>query len=558
MASALNDAIRNLAADKGISEELILHTIEEFLLAAYKKRYGTADNAVVKFDDDGDVTLFAQKKIVEDVYDPVTEIELEEAVVLNDECEIGDELLIEINPMEFDRGAIQSAKQRAKQTLREIQKDTLYSEFKDKVGEMIIGYYQRERNGNIFVDLGKTEGILPKRYQSPREIYRPNDRIKALIYEVNKTPSGLQIVLSRTHTEFVRRVFELEVPEIYDKTVEIYKIVREPGYRTKIAVYSNREDVDPVGACVGMRGVRIQSIVRELEGEKIDILKYDNDPVEFIRNALSLAEVSQVVVLDEAKRQALAIVADNQLSLAIGKQGLNVRLANRLADWSIDVKTDVQFDEMDITAEHKRAVSRLFREEADETQDEDPEISVLPGITETMVAALKNIEIERISDLVELDFDELDSIEGLDDTERIELRRIISESVEFIEPEDEDEEEFQEELEGAYESEAAAETSDTVTASDESLPDEATEDVVTEDETEDETEEISKVSELPDITEDIANALIAYGVEEIVDLLGLPNAELERIPGLSAEGAGFLRQIIAENVEIIEQEDEDE
>lgn len=556
MASALNDAIRNLASDKGISEELILHTIEEFLLAAYKKRYGTADNAVVKFDDDGDVTLFAQRKIVEDVYDPVTEIELEEAVVLNDECEIGDELLIEINPMEFDRGAIQSAKQRAKQTLREIQKDTLYSEFKDKVGEMIIGYYQRERNGNIFVDLGKTEGILPKRYQSPREIYRPNDRIKALIYEVNKTPSGLQIVLSRTHTEFVRRVFELEVPEIYDKTVEIYKIVREPGYRTKIAVYSNRDDVDPVGACVGMRGVRIQSIVRELEGEKIDILKYDNDPVEFIRNALSPAEVSQVVVLDEGKRQALAIVSDNQLSLAIGKQGLNVRLANRLADWSIDVKTDVQFDEMDITAEHKRAVSRLFREEADEAQDEDPEISVLPGITESMVAALKAIEIERISDLVELEFDELDSIEGLEDTERTELRRIISESVEFIEPEDEDEAEYQEESEQAYEAGASVEVEETEVTTEEALSENS--EVAEDDVTEDDTEEISKVSELPDITEDIANALIAYGVEEIVDLLALPNAELEQIPGLSAEGAGFLRQIIAENVEIIEQEDEDE
>ncbi|TVR93303.1 MAG: transcription termination/antitermination protein NusA [Spirochaetaceae bacterium] len=554
MASALNDAIRNLANDKGISEELIHHTIEEFLLAAYKKRFGTSDNAVVKFDDEGEVTLFAQKKIVEDVYDPVTEIDLEEAVVLNDECEIGDELLIEINPMEFDRGAIQSAKQRAKQTLREIQKDTLYSEFKDKVGEMIIGYYQRERNGNIFVDLGKTEGILPKRYQSPREIYRPNDRIKALIYEVNKTPSGLQIVLSRTHTEFVRRVFELEVPEIYDKTVEIYKIVREPGYRTKIAVYSNRDDVDPVGACVGMRGVRIQSIVRELEGEKIDILKYDNDPVEFIKNALSPAEVTQVVVLDEAKRQALAIVGDNQLSLAIGKQGLNVRLANRLADWSIDVKTDVQFDEMDITAEHKRAVSRLFREEADETQEEDPEISVLPGITETMIAALKDIEIERISDLVELDFDELDSIEGLEEPERAELRRIITESVEFIEPEDEDEAEYQEEVAGADETEVSGESDEAPVITDDSRVDETAE----EDVTEDDTQEISKVSELPDITEDIANALVAYGVEEIVDLLGLPNAELEQIPGLSAEGAGFLRQIIAENVEIVEQEDEDE
>ena len=301
MASGLSEAIRLLVQDKGISEELVMKTIEEFLLAAYKKKYGQNDNAVVRFSEDGgEVTLFAQKKIVEDIEDPVTEIDLDEALTYSDECEIGDELLIEINPKEFDRIAVQSAKQKARQTIREIQKDTLYSEYKDKVGEMIIGYYQRERNGNIYVDLGKTEGLLPKRYQSPRETYRPNDRIKTLIYEVNKTPSGLQIILSRTHTEFVKRIFELEVPEIYDKTVEIYKIVREPGYRTKIAVYSNRDDVDPVGACVGMKGVRIQAVVRELEGEKIDILKFENDPRAFIKNALSPAEVSQVVILDES------------------------------------------------------------------------------------------------------------------------------------------------------------------------------------------------------------------------------------------------------------------
>ena len=341
MASGLTEAIRLLVQERGISEELIQKTIEEFLIAAFKKKFGTAENAVVRFSEsDGEVTLYAQKRIVEDVYDPVSEISLEEANDYDEDAEVGDELLIEVNPHEFDRVAVQSAKQKAKQALREIQKDTLYSEFSEKVGEMIIGYYQRERNGNIFVDLGKTEGLLPKRYQSPREVYRPNERIKALIYEVTKNPSGLQIILSRTHTEFVRRVFELEVPEVYDKTVEIYKIVREPGYRTKLAVYSNREDVDPVGACVGLRGVRIQAIVRELEGEKIDILKYDVDPRQFIRNALSPAEVNQVILLDEAKRQALAVVPENQLSLAIGKQGLNVRLANRLADWNIDVKTD--------------------------------------------------------------------------------------------------------------------------------------------------------------------------------------------------------------------------
>ena len=410
MTNELGDSIRLYAQERGISEDLVQKTIEETLLAAYKRKFGTSDNAVVRFAEDlSDVTIYARKKIVEDVYDPVSEIALEDALAYNEECEVGDELLLEVNRDEFDRVAVQSAKQKYRQTSREIHKDTLFSEFKDKVGEMIIGYYQRERNGNIFVDLGRTEGILPKRYQSPREVYRQGDRIKALIYEVNKNPNGLQIVLSRTHTEFVKRIFELEVPEIYDKTVEIFKIVREPGYRTKIAVYSNREDVDPVGACVGLRGVRIQGIVRELEGEKIDILKYDGDPREFIRNALSPAEVSHVAILDDEKRQALAVVPENQLSLAIGKQGLNVRLANRLADWSIDVKTQEQFAEMDISAASKRAVSALFGEIPEE-EEEITRISELPDIPDDLVALLEAHGTEFIEELVAMTDEELAAI----------------------------------------------------------------------------------------------------------------------------------------------------
>jgi N utilization substance protein A len=439
MASGLADAIRSIVQDRGISEDLVKKTIEDFLLAAYKKKFGQCDNAVVRFDEEGDeVALFARKQIVEDVYDEVTEIALEEALELNEECELGDELLIEINPQEFDRVAVQSAKQKAKQTLRDIQKDTLYSEFQEKVGEMIIGYYQRERNGNIFVDLGRVEGILPKRYQSPREIYRPNDRIKALIYEVNKTTSGLQIVLSRTHTDFVRRIFELEVPEVYDKTVEIFKIVREPGYRTKLAVYSNREDVDPVGACVGMKGVRIQAIVRELEGEKIDILKYDNNPRDFIKNALSPAEVDTVVVLDEAKRQALAVVEENQLSLAIGKQGLNVRLANRLVDWNIDVKTVAQFEEMDIAAESKKAMEALFSDV--EEEEEITSIAELPDIPEHIVEILKENNIELIEDLISLSPEEMAEIEGLDSKDVETITAIINDNVDIIEEEEENDE----------------------------------------------------------------------------------------------------------------------
>lgn len=566
MSTELTDAIRLLVQERGISEDLIQKTIEEFLIAAYKKRFGTVDNAVVKFnEEDGGVVLYAQKEIVEDVYDPVSEISLEEALRYDDDCEIGDELLIEIDPREFDRVAVQSAKQKAKQTLREIQKDTLYSEFQDKVGEMVIGYYQRERNGNIFVDLGKTEGLLPKRYQSPREVYRPNDRIKALIYEVTKTQTGLQIILSRTHTDFVKRIFELEVPEVYDKTVDIFKIVREPGYRTKLAVYSNREDVDPVGACVGLRGVRIQSIVRELEGEKIDILKYDNDPRTFIKNALSPAEVSHVIILDEAKRQALAVVPETQLSLAIGKQGLNVRLANRLVDWNIDVKTEAQFQEMDIAAETKRAVSALFGEYEQEEEEEITRVAELPGISDDLVVALKGNGIDLIEDLISLDDEQLDNLTGLTDEDVAELRKIIAENVEIIEDEgtseSAQEQEATAEAASGAEAEESAESVEAPVAGSGSEQTPQFQQAVTaggtdEEEEEEYNEEISDISELPNISNDLVQKLKDHGVDDLVELLNMDREQLNALSGLSNEDVETILKIIEESVEIVEQEEE--
>ncbi|MDR1565842.1 MAG: transcription termination factor NusA [Treponema sp.] len=435
MATDMSEAIRQLIQDRGMSEELILRTIENTLLAAYKRKFGSADNAVVRFSDDREVSIFAKKQIVDGVYDPVLEIDLEEARELNPDAETGDEILIEVDPRDFDRVSVQSAKQTAHQSIREIQKDSLYSEFKDKVGEIIIGYYQRERNGTIYVDLGKMEGILPKKYQSPRETYHVNDRIKAFITEVNKTQTGLQVVLSRTHTDFVRAVFELEVPEIYDKTVEIHKIVREPGYRTKLAVYSNREDVDPVGACVGLKGVRILAIIKELEGEKIDVLKYDPDPRKFIKNALSPAEVRDVIVLDEGKHQALAVVNDSQLSLAIGKQGLNVRLANRLVDWNIDVKTDAQFEEMDIASESRRAVSDLFGD-SDSYEEEISRISELPGVDPQVAQALRDNNIDFIEDFLALSEEDLAAVSAISPEQLDVLRKLIEEYVEVIEEEE--------------------------------------------------------------------------------------------------------------------------
>jgi N utilization substance protein A len=451
----MSQAIRQLNQDRGIPEELILRTIEDTLIAAYKHRFGNADNAVVRFDDESlEVSIFAQKKIVEQegVYDPVTEIDLDEARELNPDAEVGDEILVEIDPKQFDRIAVQSAKQKAHQTIRDIQKDSLYSEYKDKEGEIIIGYYQRERNGTIYVDLGKMEGVLPKKFQSPRETYHVNDRIKALIAEVKKDSSGLQVVLSRTHTEFVRAIFELEVPEIYDKTVEIHKIAREPGFRTKLAVYSNREDVDPVGACVGLKGVRIQAVIKELEGEKIDILKYDPEPRRFIKNALSPAEVRDVIILDEGKHQALAVVNDSMLSLAIGKQGLNVRLANKLVDWNIDVKTESQFSQMDIAAESRRAVSQLFGD-TESYEDEILRISELPGVDASIAKILLDNGIDLIEDFLGLSQEELEA-KGLSSSELDDLRKLIEEHVEIVEEYDDEQVEKTEEETGEESTEA--------------------------------------------------------------------------------------------------------
>jgi N utilization substance protein A len=449
VATDISEAMRQFIQDRGMSEELIYRTIENALLAAYKRRFGNVDNAVVRFDGEREVSIFAKKKIVdgeEDGVDPVSEIDVHEARELDPKAEIGDEILIEVDPKNFDRISVQSAKQTAHQSLREIQKDSLYSEFKDKVGEIIIGYYQRERNGTIYVDLGKMEGILPKKYQSfPREHFEVNDRIKTLIIEVNKTSTGLQIVLSRTHTDFVKAIFEMEVPEIYDKIVEIHKIVREPGLRTKMAVFSNRDDVDPVGACVGLKGVRIQAVIKELFGEKIDILKYDADPRKFIKNALSPAEVQDVIILDEAKKQALAVVSDSQLSLAIGKQGLNVRLANRLVDWSIDVKTVEQFEEMPIASQSRKAVSELFNDS--DYEEEYSRISELPGVDTVVVQSLKENGIDFIQDFLELDEEKLAEIHTIS-AEQIEtLNKLIEEYVEIVEEDDAYTQEYSEDSE---------------------------------------------------------------------------------------------------------------
>lgn len=435
--SEMADAIRQLIEEKGYSEESVRLTIERALKAAYKRTYGTDENAIVKFNDDmSDVSIFSRKVVIDGVYDPVKEIELEEARALaGDEIEEGDEIDILEDPKTFDRSAVATGKQTAHQGLNETFKDSLYNEYKDKVGEIIIGYYQRERNGNIYVDLGnagKLEGVLPLKYQSKLEVYEKNDRIKSLIVDIKKTNSGLQLVLSRIDPKLVSTILEKEVPEIADGTVEIHKIVRDAGYRTKIAVYSKREEVDPVGACVGLKGVRIQNVIKELLNEKIDVLRWDSDPTVFIKNALSPAQVERVLITDAEKRQALAIVQESQFSLAIGRQGQNVRLANRLCDWNIDVKTVEQAADLDLSAfTTVQNAHALFND--DDTYDEITTVAELPGIDQNIATLLKENGIEQIEDFVSSFNEGSIDIEGVTQEDLEKVNKLISENVEFVE-----------------------------------------------------------------------------------------------------------------------------
>lgn len=447
--SEMSEAIRELIEEKGVSVESVKQTVESAIKAAYKKTFGTADNCEVHFADDlSDVSVYSKKVIVDGVYDPVTEIELEDALKMSEECEVGDEILILVDPKTFERSAVSTGKQAAHQGLSESFKNNLLAENKGKIGEVIIGYYQREHNGNIYVDLGKVEGVLPKKYQSSREIYQKNDRIKAIVVDVKPTSSGVQLVLSRTDPKFVQSIIELEVPELEDKTIGIYKIVREAGYRTKIAVFSNKEDVDPVGACVGLKGIRIQNVIRELEGEKIDVLRYDQNPVEFIKNALSPAEVEKVLITDEEKKQALAIVNESQFSLAIGKSGMNVRLANRLCDWSIDVKTEEQAAEMDLSQfSTRKAAENLFNNSSEKenagSEESEPisTISELPGVDVDVASKLKAAGFDDIQAFVDsFDSDSI-KVEGVTQEDLEKVNSIVRDVVEFVEDDSEKTEE---------------------------------------------------------------------------------------------------------------------
>jgi len=338
------EALSELEREKNISKDQIIEAVEDAIAKAYKKNYDEGQDVEVNVDrETGEVSIRISKEVVDEVTDEATQVSLETARSYDDRYQVGDLVEYEIDPKDFGRIAAQSAKQVVVQQIREAERNNSYSQFADKQGELVTAKVERINNGTIFLSIGSSEGILPVSEQVRTESFKVNDRIKVYVMDVKRTPKGPQIFLSRSHPGLVRRLFELEIPEIADGTVEIKGIAREAGSRTKIAVYSHDENVDPVGACVGSRGSRVQNIVDELNGEKIDIIVWDEDPAILISNVLRPATVDGVYI-NEDEKMATVEVPEQQLSLAIGREGQNVRLAARVSGWKIDIKSRAQLE----------------------------------------------------------------------------------------------------------------------------------------------------------------------------------------------------------------------
>lgn len=353
MNAELLSALKDLGREKGIDEEVILEAIEAALISAYKKNFGSLQNVRVVIDrETGEFKVFARKEVVEEVVSDRTEISLVEAQKIRPDYALGDIIEIEVIPKDFGRIAAQTAKQVVVQRIREEERGMIYNEFSNRESDIVTGTIQRIENKNYFIDLGKVEAVLAPTEQINGEEYQIYDRIKTYIVEVKKSAKGPQIMVSRTHPGLLKRLFELEVPEIQEGIVEIKSVAREAGMRSKIAVYSNDETVDCVGACVGPKGARVQAVVNELRGEKIDIVNWSKDPECYIASALSPAKVIDVQA-NEVEKKAQVIVPDYQLSLAIGKEGQNARLAAKLTGWKIDIKSETQAQEAGIVYEQQ-------------------------------------------------------------------------------------------------------------------------------------------------------------------------------------------------------------
>jgi transcription termination/antitermination protein NusA len=393
MFKGLNREIEQLARDKGIKKELIIDAVQSAFLSAARKKFGLEKEIEAHYNEkDEEIELFEFLNVVEKAADPLKEIGFEEARKHDPECQMGDVIGLKMNSDELGRIAAQTAKQVIIQKIRDAETEIIFGEYKDRKGTLIAGIVRRFEKGNIVIDLGRTEAILPVSEQVPREHFRAGDRIQTYVVDIVKTPRGAEIIVSRAHTGLLVKLFENEVPEIYEGIVRIESAAREPGGRAKIAVASKDSDVDPVGACVGMKGSRVQAVVQELRGEKIDIVAWSLDPARYVCNAIAPAEVSRVI-LDEKNKSMELIVADDQLSLAIGKKGQNVRLAARLTGWRIDIHSETKVKQL-----------------ADEGKQR---LTQLEGLSENLAELLYNQGITTAEALLAHATDQIAQITGL-------------------------------------------------------------------------------------------------------------------------------------------------
>ena len=394
MQQDLNRVIEQVSKEKGIDKTILISALENAMVSAAKKTFGHERKIEAQYNPAlGEVELFEAKLVVEEVKDPSAEISLQEArEALDPDAQLGDELLSKLDTSSFGRIAAQAAKQNIVQRVRDAEREIIYNEFKGREGQLVHGIVQRFEKKDIIVNLGRTDAILPEKEQVPRERYRQSDRIRAYILSVEMTSRGPQIVLSRTYPGMVIKLFEQEVPEIYEGIVEIKGVAREPGGRAKIAVVSNDPDVDPVGACVGMKGTRVQAVVQELRGEKIDIVHWTPDQAEYVCRALAPAKVAKII-LDEDEHNMEVIVPDEQLSLAIGRKGQNVRLAARLTGWKIDVRGESEADE-----EARRAKSSL---------------GAVPGVNDIVAELLYQDGFKSAEELSEAELETILEVEGI-------------------------------------------------------------------------------------------------------------------------------------------------
>jgi len=423
MSQELIHVIDQISKEKGISKEMVVEAVESALVSAAKKKYGAQRIAVQIDPKRGDIIMYAYKKVVAEVSNPDEEITLDEALTLYPEAQMDGEVPLQVEFQGFGRIAAQTARQVIVQKVREAERDVILKEFNDKIGQLVNGIVLRHEKGAYYIDLGKTEAVLPAREQVPRESYRRGDRVRAYVLEVRDTSKGPQVVLSRAHPDFVSRLFEMEVPEIYENIVEVKAVVREAGDRTKIAVASKEQQVDPVGACVGMKGSRVQAVVRELRGEKIDIIPWSEDPRIFIAKALSPAVVEKVGVTEE-DRSALIVVADSQLSLAIGKKGQNVRLAAKLTGWKIDILSESEYDQerqKEREQEIEAAIVEETRKMAEENEAAENMEAEVAGAeaddaeTGPNLTIIEGVGEKTAEQLIEAGYDTLEKIAAMSD-----------------------------------------------------------------------------------------------------------------------------------------------